>query len=407
MFFLNTYQKSRKWLAAAGMAVWLTSAYVWMLDGIPGAVCVAHGQSLDITEGLPVTSRIRSADGTAISTGTMPGGSYKMECKLFGLIPVKEVTVHIVEDTEVIPCGIPFGIYIEMRGVLVVELCDLEENGIPVASPVEHILKPGDYITAVNGTTVTDKKDLQKAVAESSGNVLQLSVVRDGELFQCNLTPVCTDSGNFQIGVWVRDDLAGIGTLTYIDGKGTFGALGHGITDTDVEHLVSMLDGTVYQANILSIIRGEQGKPGELVGQIHYNAVNRLGQITKNTKNGIFGQIENLPDSLADALPMEIGFKQEIENGPAQILATIADRPELFDIQITDVDLNPKESNKGIRFQVTDAQLIRETGGIIQGLSGAPILQNGKVIGAVTHVFVNDPEMGYGIFIENMLDQEK
>ena len=174
-----------------------------------------------------------------------------------------------------------------------------------------------------------------------------------------------------------------------------------------MEHLVSMLDGTVYQANILSIIRGEQGKPGELVGQIHYNAVNRLGQITKNTKNGIFGQIENLPDSLVDALPMEIGFKQEIENGPAQILATIADRPELFDIQITDVDLNPKESNKGIRFQVTDAQLIRETGGIIQGLSGAPILQNGKVIGAVTHVFVNDPEMGYGIFIENMLDQEK
>lgn len=407
MFFLNTYQKSRKWIAAAGMAIWLTSAYVWMLDEIPGSVCVAHGQSLDITEGLPVSSRIRSADGTAISTGTMPGGSYKMECKLFGLIPVKEVTVHIVEDTEVIPCGIPFGIYIEMKGVLVVELCDLEENGIPVASPAEHILKPGDYITAVNGTTVIDKKDLQKAVAESSGNALQLSVVRDGELFQCNLTPVCTDSGSFQIGIWVRDDLAGIGTLTYIDGKGTFGALGHGITDTDVEHLVSMLDGTVYQANILSIIRGERGKPGELVGQIHYNAANRLGQITKNTKNGIFGQIENLPDSLADALPMEISFKQEIENGPAQILATVADRPELFDIQITDVDLNPKESNKGIRFQVTDAQLIRETGGIIQGLSGAPILQNGKVIGAVTHVFVNDPEMGYGIFIENMLDQEK
>ena len=257
----------------------------------------------------------------------------------------------------------------------------------------------------MNGAQVTAKEDLQRAVAESGGSVLQLTVVRGGEAFQCSVTPICTDSKIFQIGVWVRDDLAGIGTLTYIDGEGTFGALGHGITDTDVEHLISVLDGTVYQANILSVIRGEQGKPGELVGQIHYNQANRLGQITKNTKNGIFGQIENLPDSLADATSMEIGFKQEIENGPAQILATIDDQPELFDIEIMDVDLNPRESNKGIRFQVTDANLIRKTGGIIQGLSGAPILQNGKVIGAVTHVLVNDPCKGYGIFIETMIEQ--
>ena len=372
---------------------------------IPGTVCVSDGQSLNITEGLPVTSQIRSTDGIAVSAGMMTGGRYEVECKLFGLIPVKEVTVHIVEEMEVIPCGIPFGIYIEMEGILVVELCDLEQNGISVESPAEHILKPGDYITAVNGAQVTAKEDLQRAVAESGGSVLQLTVVRGGEAFQCSVTPICTDSKIFQIGVWVRDDLAGIGTLTYIDGEGTFGALGHGITDTDVEHLISVLDGTVYQANILSVIRGEQGKPGELVGQIHYNQANRLGQITKNTKNGIFGQIENLPDSLADATSMEIGFKQEIENGPAQILATIDDQPELFDIEIMDVDLNPRESNKGIRFQVTDANLIRKTGGIIQGLSGAPILQNGKVIGAVTHVLVNDPCKGYGIFIETMIEQ--
>lgn len=405
MIFLSTYRNKRRWIAAAGMTIWLMSAYVWMLDEIPGTVCVSDGQPLNITEGLPVTSQIRSTDGIAVSAGMMTGGRYEVECKLFGLIPVKEVTVHIVEETEVIPCGIPFGIYIEMEGILVVELCDLEQNGISVESSAEHILKPGDYITAVNGAQVTAKEDLQRAVAESGGSVLQLTVVRGGEAFQCSVTPICTDSKIFQIGVWVRDDLAGIGTLTYIDGEGTFGALGHGITDTDVEHLISVLDGTVYQANILSVIRGEQGKPGELVGQIHYNQANRLGQITKNTKNGIFGQIENLPDSLADATSMEIGFKQEIENGPAQILATIDDQPELFDIEIMDVDLNPRESNKGIRFQVTDANLIRKTGGIIQGLSGAPILQNGKVVGAVTHVLVNDPCKGYGIFIETMIEQ--
>lgn len=203
----------------------------------------------------------------------------------------------------------------------------------------------------------------------------------------------------------MRDDLAGIGTLTYVEAAGRFGALGHGITDVDVEHLVSMQSATAYQAQILSIIRGEKGSPGELVGQIYYNHANEIGEITKNTKNGIFGRLEGLPDVLQEASAMEIGFKQEIETGPAQILVTLEDTRQLYDITITDVDLNPQESNKGIAFQVTDDALIEETGGIIQGMSGAPILQNGKVIGAVTHVFVDNPTKGYGIFIETMLEQ--
>ena len=405
MEVLSVFRKWRKSVWGIMLAVWLLSAYVWLLDAIPGSVCIAYGQQLNITEGLPVTSQIRSVDGTVASNGTMPSGSYEMECRLFGLIPVKDVTVHIVEDTEVIPCGIPFGLYIEMEGVLVVEVCDLEQNGIQVDSPASHILKAGDYITAVNHTSITTKDELQEAVAQSQGAELELTVMRDGESFECKVMPVYTDNGRYQIGVWIRDDLAGIGTLTYIDGNGTFGALGHGITDMDVDHLVNILDGTAYQANILSIIRGEKGKPGELVGQIHYNQANRLGQITKNTNNGIFGSLESVPDSLKEAEPMQIGFKQEIETGPAQILATIDQERNLYDIEITKVDVNTQEFNKGISFRVTDEELIQETGGIIQGLSWAPILQNGKVIGAVTHVFVNDPCKGYGIFIENMLEQ--
>lgn len=405
MEFFCIFRKWRKSVWGIMVAVWLFSSYVWLLDAIPGSVCIAYGQQLNITEGLPVTSQIRSVDGTVASNGTMPSGSYEMECRLFGLIPVKDVTVHIVEDTEVIPCGIPFGLYIEMEGVLVVEVCDLEQNGIQVDSPASHILKAGDYITAVNHISITAKDELQEAVAQSQGTELELTVMRDGEAFECKVVPVYTDNDRYQIGVWIRDDLAGIGTLTYIDGTGTFGALGHGITDMDVDHLVNILDGTAYQANILSIIRGEKGKPGELVGQIHYNQANRLGQITKNTNNGIFGSLESVPDSLKEAEPMQIGFKQEIETGPAQILATINQDRTLYDIEITKVDVNTQESNKGISFRVTDEKLIQETGGIIQGLSGAPILQNGKVIGAVTHVFVNDPCKGYGIFIENMLEQ--
>ncbi|WP_294783453.1 SpoIVB peptidase [uncultured Eubacterium sp.] len=405
MEVLSIYKKCRKSIWGIMMVLWLLSAYVWLLDAIPGSVCIAYGQQLNITEGLPVTSQIRSTDGTVTSNGTMPSGSYKMEYRLFGVIPVKDVTVHIVEDTEVIPCGIPFGLYIEMRGVLVVEVCDLEQNGIQIDSPASHILKAGDYITAVNHTSIITKDELQEVVAQSQGAELELTVMRDGESFECKVTPVYTNNDRYQIGVWIRDDLAGIGTLTYIDGNGMFGALGHGITDIDVDHLVSILDGTAYQANILSIIRGEKGKPGELLGQIHYNQANRLGQITKNTSNGIFGSLESVPDSLKDVEPMQIGFKQEIETSPAQILATIDQDRKLYDIEITKVDVNTQESNKGISFRVTDEELIQETGGIIQGLSGAPILQNGKVIGAVTHVFVNDPCKGYGIFIENMLEQ--
>lgn len=384
---------------------WIAGIYAWAYDNIPDSVCVSYGQTVDIAEGLPVTAAICSKNGTTATTGAMERGSYEIEYRLFGLIPVKDVTVHIVKDTEVIPCGIPFGIYIEMEGVLVVEVCELEKDGIQIESPASHILKPGDYITAVNQIPITTKDELQKAVAQSQGEELKLTVMRDDMTFQCQVIPVYTDNDIYQIGVWIRDDLAGIGTLTYIDRNGTFAALGHGITDMDVEHLVNILDGTAYQAKILSIIRGEKGKPGELVGQIHYNQANCLGQITKNTNNGIFGKLESVPDSLQEAEPMQIGFKQEIKTGPAQILATIDQEPCLYDIEITKVDMNSRESNKGISFRVTDGALIQKTGGIIQGISGAPMLQNGKVIGAVTHVFVNDPCKGYGIFIENMLEQ--
>ena len=385
----------------------ICSAYLWLVDAIPDSVSGIHGENLSLTRGLPVTTQIRTQDGTVTSSGNMNTGSYQVSCKLFGLIPIKTVTVHIVEDTQIIPCGIPFGIYLQTKGVLVVDLSDLTQNQMTVESPASHILKAGDYITAVNGEKINKKEELQQKIAESQGNVVQLSVIRGEDTFVCELQPICNDAGTYQIGVWVRDDLAGIGTLTYVDAKGNFGALGHGITDVDAEGLVNMAQGTVYQAQILSIIRGEKGNPGELVGQIYYNRANRIGQITENTKDGIFGKLEGLPEVLQEAKAVEIGFKQEIETGPAQILATLQDTPQLYDIAITEVDLNPTESNKGICFSVTDEALIGETGGIIQGLSGAPILQNGKVIGAVTHVFVNDPTKGYGIFIETMLEEQE
>lgn len=405
MQVLKKYQKYRRKSFLFLGVILICSAYLWMVDAIPDTISILQGEEVALAEGLPVTTKLETSDGTITSSGNINGSSYEVSCRLFGIIPVKRVTVHIVKEAQMIPCGTPLGIYIHTDGVLVVDISDIVQNGITVESPAAHILKSGDYITAVNGTTVSEKEELQQTVAESGGEVMCLSVMRDGEPLECELRPAFNDTGNYQLGIWVRDDLAGIGTLTYVDAAGRFGALGHGITDIDVERLVSMQSATAYQAQILSIIRGEKGSPGELVGQIYYNHANEIGEITKNTKNGIFGQLEGLPDSLQESSAMEIGFKQEIETGPAQILVTLEDTRQLYDITITDVDLNPQESNKGIAFQVTDDALIEETGGIIQGMSGAPILQNGKLIGAVTHVFVDNPTKGYGIFIETMLEQ--
>ena len=405
MQVLKKYQKYRRKSFLLFCVILVCSAYLWLVDAIPNTISILQGDEVALAEGLPVTTKLETSDGTITSSGNINGSSYEVSCRLFGIIPVKRVTVHIVKEAQVIPCGTPLGIYIHTDGVLVVDISDIVQNGITVESPAAHILKSGDYITAVNGTTVSEKEELQQAVAESGGEVMCLSVMRDGEPLECELCPALNDTGNYQLGIWVRDDLAGIGTLTYVDAAGRFGALGHGITDVDVERLVSMQSATAYQAQILSIIRGEKGSPGELVGQIYYNHANEIGEITKNTKNGIFGRLEGLPDVLQEASAMEIGFKQEIETGPAQILVTLEETRQLYDITITDVDLNPQESNKGIAFQVTDDALIEETGGIIQGMSGAPILQNGKVIGAVTHVFVDNPTKGYGIFIETMLEQ--
>lgn len=405
MQVLKKYQKYRRKSFLLFCVMLICSAYLWLVDAIPDTISILRGEEVTLAEDLPVTTKLETVDGTISSSGNINGNSYEVSCRLFGIIPVKRVTVYIVKEAQVIPCGTPFGIYIHTDGVLVVDISDIVQNGITVESPAAHILKPGDYITAVNGTTVSEKEEVQQAVAQSSGEVMRLSVMREGEPLECELCPILNDTGNYQLGVWVRDDLAGIGTLTYVDADGRFGALGHGITDVDVERLVSMKSATAYQAEILSIIRGEKGSPGELVGQIYYTPANEIGEITKNTKNGIFGRLDGLPDFLQEASAMEIGFKQEIKTGSAQILVTLEDTRQLYDIIISDVDLNPQEANKGIAFQVADDTLIQETGGIIQGMSGAPILQNGKVIGAVTHVFVDNPTKGYGIFIETMLEQ--
>ena len=329
---------------------------------------------------------------------------YQMLVKLFGFLPFKQVGIQVIQDQELIPVGSPVGIYVKADGILVIGVGEFQgEDGLTY-SPAKDILKSGDYIQKLNGEAVSEKDSFIKKIEKCNGKIQTITVERDGELLDVKVQPVKNQSGEYKIGTWIRDNAQGVGTMTYIDSKGNFGALGHGITDVDTSALMDMEDGTLYETEIVSIRKGANGNPGEMTGMIIYADDKILGDITVNSEEGIFGQCNQKAAELVAEKPLPIGLKQEIEEGYAQILCTVDGATQYYDIQITGVRLDHDNVNRGIELKVTDPELIDITGGIVQGMSGSPIIQNGKFIGAVTHVLVNDSTRGYGIFIENMLE---
>lgn len=328
-----------------------------------------------------------------------------MQVKLFGILPLKQIGIRVIEDQELIPVGVPIGIYVKTEGVLVVGTGEFQSAGGEKVSPAKNIVKSGDYVLKLNGEEITEKDDLISRIENGDGAEQILTIRRGEECFDVKICPVRDQSGKYKIGVWVRDNAQGVGTMTYIDSQGNFGALGHGINDVDTSTLMEMNDGTLYQTEIISIQKGTAGHPGEMTGMIVYADDRILGDITGNSARGIFGKCNNKALALGTEEALPIGLKQEIEKGPAQILCTVDGTTRYYNIEITDVHLDHDNVNRGIELKVTDPELIALTGGIVQGMSGAPIIQNGKFIGAVTHVLVQDSTRGYGIFIENMLER--
>lgn len=331
-------------------------------------------------------------------------GSYRVECRLFGVIPLKTVKVIPVDTWMVYASGSPVGIYMETEGVLIIDSGEIRNAEGILQSPAEHIVQPGDYIRKVNGKVLESKKQLIKMVNENQGNPMEMEVMRNEEMIMVSLTPIQTEDGSYKLGLWVRDNIQGIGTLTYIDETGKFGALGHGISDVDTGEQLNIAQGELYDARILSVQKGTSGSPGELRGVIDYQEYLKLGEISGNTSNGITGRLYTGKGSELHKEAYEIILKQDLQTGPAYILSDVGDGVKEYDIQIMKIDRNAKNSNKSFVIQVTDPELLNKTGGIVQGMSGSPIIQNGKIAGAVTHVLVNDPTRGYGIFIENMLE---
>ena len=338
---------------------------------------------------------------------TVSGGeSYQLPCKLFGKIAFKNIKVTPAKTDSVLVSGSTVGIYMETAGVLVIETGEILSESGQLQDPAKNILKPGDYIIALNQQKISCKKDLIHDLENIDGKTVTVDIRRDNSTIPVSLTPVQDASGKYKLGIWVRDDTQGIGTLTYVTENGNFGALGHGISDIDTGNLLSIKGGNLYCAQILGVQKGEKGSPGELSGLIRYRNDNVIGKIRANSTNGIYGNFTENDQQQVALHRMKLGFKQDVRTGPASVLCDIGNGVKEYEAEITKIDMNHEDTNKSFVIRITDQELLNTTGGIVQGMSGSPILQNGKIIGAVTHVFVQDAASGYGIFIENMLDME-
>mgnify|MGYP000044929039 CR=1 FL=1 len=371
--------------------------YRYLDRKIPDEIHIDKNSGLDLSQisNLPFVS----FGDTITASGE---GSYQLPCRLFGKIAFKNIKVKPTEADTILVSGSTVGIYMETDGVLVIDTGEiLSENG-QMQDPAKNILKPGDYIVALNEQKISCKQDLINDLETIDGKPVTVSVRRNNSTIPVSLSPAQDASGKYKLGIWVRDDTQGIGTLTYVTQSGTFGALGHGISDIDTGNLLSIKGGNLYCAQILGVQKGEKGSPGELSGLIRYDADNILGEISENSKNGIFGIMDAWRMKNLDLKKIPIGYKQDLKTGPASILCCTDGEVKEYAAEITRIDMNHEDSNKSFVIRITDKELLEKTGGIVQGMSGSPVLQNGKLFGAVTHVFVQDSTGGYGIFIENM-----
>ncbi len=383
---------------AAVLALLLTVNVMVANYFTPDSFQVTAGSSLEWNMAA-ITAVTESGDISANSL-MKPTRSYKAQLMLYKIVPIKTVNVDVVSDTMLIPCGTPFGIKMFTNGVVIVGVADIQTAAGNVNPAAVSGLKVGDVITAVNGKAVYTNAEVSDIVSHGNGEVLKLSVRRNNLVFSTNLQPVKSEADTtYKAGLWVRDSTAGIGTLTFYNPTTKcFGGLGHGVCDTDTNALMPLLNGEIVPVTINGITKGETGSPGELRG--YFTTDTAMGSLDANVPAGVYGTLNSAPTGKA----LEVGMKQEVKAGAAKILATIdGNGPQYYDVEIEKIDYRENVESKNMVLHITDPKLLNATGGIVQGMSGSPIIQNDKIVGAVTHVFVNDPTRGYGIFAENML----
>ena len=364
----------------------------------PDSFQVAAGQNLEWSTA--AINAVTEGDKVPVSSIQRDSQSYKAKLMFCRIVPIKTVNVNVVSDTMLIPCGTPFGIKMFTNGVVIVGVADIQTATGNVNPASVSGLKVGDVITSVNGKKVNTNSEVADLISNSGGKTMKLTVKRENLIFPADLQPVLSAvDQTYKAGLWVRDSTAGIGTLTFYNpSTKCFGGLGHGGCDTDTNELMPLLNGDIVPVTINGITKGEKGVPGELRG--YFSTDDAMGSLQENVSAGVYGTLYSAPKGQA----LEVGMKQDVKAGAAKILTTIDDKgPQYYDIEIEKIDYREDLTSKNMVLHITDPKLLERTGGIIQGMSGSPIIQNGKLVGAVTHVFVNDPTRGYGVFAENML----
>ncbi|MBQ8964977.1 SpoIVB peptidase [Ruminococcus sp.] len=364
---------------------------------LPDRYNVGSGGELTLNTFFTISSRPAKNICTVALTDMSAGGSHSSEntLLLFGSVPVKDVTAVSEPRPQLVPCGETFGIKLLTDGVVVVELtkvgdsCPARECGI----------RKGDIIVSIDGKNIRSNRDVSAAVRECCEGGCTVRLRRGGKDMTLTIFPVWWE-GSYKAGMWVRDSSAGIGTLTFYDeDTGIFGGLGHPVCDSDTKEMLPLSEGAVGSIGITGLIPSSEGCPGQLLGEFKGDEV--LGDITLNCEQGLFGRLEAPPDKKE---AVELGYKQEIRKGPAEIYSSLdGGEPRAYSVEIEHIDLSDSAPHDLV-VHITDRELIGETGGIVQGMSGSPIIQNGRLVGAVTHVFIDDPTRGYGIFAEDMAE---
>lgn len=335
------------------------------------------------------------------SSGTLGQGKYKAKVKLFGVLPIKTAEISVLEKKEVTPLGVAFGVKLYTEGVIVVDITDFVHDGTVQNPAYDAGVREGDIILSYNGVEIKSNEELIAQVKISGGKPQKAVVVRNNLKFQADITPVTDDAdGKYRIGLWVRDSTAGIGMLTYFDkSSNILAGLGHSISDNDTGLIMPVNTGELVRADIEGVVKGTSGSPGELLGSFDESSI--IGVLTGNSNTGLTAAC--ITDEFSNMESYPVALKDEITTGKAQIISCVnARESKRYDIEIVKINNNLQET-KNMVIKITDKELLDKTGGIVQGMSGSPIIQNGKIIGAVTHVLVSDPQKGYAIFIENML----
>jgi len=388
-------------------------SYVLVIGNLPDELVAFEGECITMQTLFGVnietnsdTIETSSNNNQSVAQKT---GKATLKISLFDNIPIKDVSVDVLPRTKIIPVGDIAGVKLYTSGVLVVGMSEIEGIDNKKYKPYENTgIEEGDTIIGINDNKINTTDELIETVNKSQGNTINIKYIHEEESKECSITPVKTNNSEYKLGLWVRDSAAGVGTVTFYEPSSkTFGALGHGITDIDTEELINIASGEFVTTRILNITKGESGNPGKIQGTVE-NQQN-IGSIYKNSQFGIYGKVDNLSSLNIDtSKEMEVALREEIQLGKATILCSLDNQiPQEYEIEIEKIYKDNNYNNKSMKIKITDERLIEKTGGIIQGMSGSPVIQNGKFIGALTHVLVNNPQEGYAVFGDIMLKQAK